>query len=75
MARTFIYQCPVTGTNVQDRAEVDEEPIDLRLFKPVHCMACGRLHLINPYCGQLLATRTTSSGPDPTAQFRVALHR
>ena len=54
MLRTFLYHCPVTGANIQGHAEVDEGPIDPGLFKPVRCVACGRLHLISPHSGRLL---------------------
>ena len=55
MVRAFLYRCPVTGNEVQGHEESGEGPIDPSLYKPLRCVACGRLHLVNPYTGKLLA--------------------
>lgn len=47
----FLYRCPVTGLNVQGFVAddpSDESDSDLR---PVTCIACTRVHLVNPKTG------------------------
>ena len=41
----FIYRCPSTGQNVQGWAADD---VDDDAFQPVKCLACARVHLVNP---------------------------
>lgn len=48
----FLFECPSTGLRVQGWAA--EEIVDDSSFVPVECIACARLHLINPRTGKVL---------------------
>ena len=50
-----LYRCPSTGLNVQ--AWVADDPADVGdgdSYQPVTCLACTRLHLVNPTSGKVL---------------------
>ena len=51
---TFLFRCPTTGHKVQGivRAPV---PDDTSTYETMTCMACSRVHLVNPTSGTLLA--------------------
>ena len=51
----FIYRCPTTGLNVQGSVEKSEA--EGKEYVPQTCLACGRLHLVSPTTGKLLAER------------------
>lgn len=53
MGRPFLYCCPITGQNVQGYSESDDLPDGERRYEGVHCLACGRLHIVNPTTGKL----------------------
>jgi hypothetical protein len=42
----FLFRCPATGLNVQAWAadEIDDDDATL----PMTCLACNRVHLVNP---------------------------
>src|SRR6202040_2155286 len=45
MARPYLYRCPLTATVVQGTLENGKPaPNGARIYKPVECLACGRLH-------------------------------
>jgi hypothetical protein len=44
---TFIYRCPATGYNVQGWVADEGDPDDDANL-PVKCLACQRVHLVNP---------------------------
>ncbi len=58
---TFIYRCPTTGYQVQ--GWVDDNPEnETETYQPVTCLACGRVHLVNPKTGQ---TPTDAAADSP----------
>ena len=48
----FIYRCPRTGQQVQGWAA--DHLADGEIYEPVSCIACGRIHLVNPKSGKVL---------------------
>ena len=50
----FVYRCPNTGELVQGRT--DDPPVadDPEAYQSVTCMACSRLHWVNPRTGRVL---------------------
>ena len=59
--RTFIYQCPATGYNVQ--GEYDPGAGPLPSFVMQTCLACHRVHVVDPTTGRLMAEGV--SRPEP----------
>ena len=51
---TFLYRCPNTGRQVQ--AWTDDPPVaaDPEAYQSVKCIACSRLHWVNPRTGRVL---------------------
>jgi hypothetical protein len=49
---TFLYRCPHTGVMVQ--AVVADPTPQGEVFEPVICIACTRVHLVNPKTGKVL---------------------
>jgi len=58
----FIYQCPVTGYNVQ--AFIADDPIRRSedAFQSVSCTVCGQIHLVNPKTGKVVGDRGLTRG-------------
>ena len=54
MGRPFLYRCPITGLSVQGLTSNDEPSTngDIR-YETVMCLACGQLHLVDPFKGPL----------------------
>ena len=50
----FIYSCPTTGLNVQGWVADDQTKSDAETYEAVTCMACARVHLVNPKTGKVL---------------------
>ena len=52
---TFLYRCPTTGRNVQGwvAEEVNSDNED-NVYETLLCLACNRLHLVNPSTGKAL---------------------
>jgi hypothetical protein len=48
----FAYRCPRTGQPVHGRTANDLTNGDA--YEPVTCIACGRVHLVNPKSGKVL---------------------
>ena len=50
----FLYRCPNTGQQVQ--AWTDDPPVadDPEAYQSVKCIACSRLHWVNPRTGRVL---------------------
>ena len=56
MGKSFLFCCPITGQTVQGYSEANESPQDeRRYYEAVTCVACGRLHIVNPATGKLLS--------------------
>jgi hypothetical protein len=49
----FVYKCPVTGRNVQGWV-ADDGDIKNDVHHPVKCIACQRVHLVNPNSRKVL---------------------
>jgi hypothetical protein len=49
----FLFQCPKTRLNVQGWL-AEEIPSDNKIFLTVECVACGRVHLVNPATGKVM---------------------
>jgi hypothetical protein len=50
---TFVYRCPQMGLMVHGWIA---EPISGEVYEAVTLNACGRVHLINPKTGKILAS-------------------
>jgi hypothetical protein len=64
MATAFVYRCPNTGLNVQGFIADDPAPAG---YYPVTCLACTRLHLVDPKTFKVAASerKQDSSRPGP----------
>ena len=51
---TFLYHFPNTGKNVQGWTANDPTERDDDAFEAVTCLACTRVHLVNPKTGKVL---------------------
>jgi hypothetical protein len=51
---SFIYRCPPTGLNVQGWVADDPNEDEAETYEAVTCMACTRVHLVNPKTGKVL---------------------
>lgn len=49
---SLVYRCPRIGLKVQ--GWVSDDPTNNEVYDPVTCIACGRVHLINPKTGKIL---------------------
>lgn len=49
---TFVYRCPTTGLRVQ--GWIADDPTDDEAFEAVTCLACTRVHLVNPKTGKVI---------------------
>jgi hypothetical protein len=49
----FLYRCPVTRQHVQGWI-ADDVDADDQAHQTVTCLACRRVHLVNPKTGKLL---------------------
>jgi hypothetical protein len=55
MAKSFVFRCPTTGLNVQGYTELEDQSDGYRRYEGVQCLACRRLHIVNPDTGRLLS--------------------
>ena len=53
MAVVFVYRCPNTSLNVQGRIDGELTDHEADCYEAVTCMACTRVHLVNPKTGRL----------------------
>jgi len=51
--RNFIYRCPETDLNVQ--GSVDDKQAENEQYVAQVCLACGRIHTVNPRTGKLMS--------------------
>jgi hypothetical protein len=49
----FLYRCPNTGLNVQGFVADDPTEGEAETYEPVTCLACTRVHLVNPRTGKV----------------------
>lgn len=50
----FLFRCPTTGLNVQGWSAEELSEDDAETYESVSCLACQRIHLINPKTGEVL---------------------
>ena len=51
---TPIYQCPTTGLFVQGWFADNGSENRTETYEPLTCLACRRVHLVNPKTGKVL---------------------
>ncbi len=51
---TFLYRCPNTGLQVQGYVAEDPTEDDAEAYESLKCLACTRMHLVNPKTGKVL---------------------
>ena len=52
---TFLYRCPNTGLQVQGYVAEDlSTEDDAEAYELLKCLACTRMHLVNPKTGKVL---------------------
>jgi hypothetical protein len=52
----FLYRCPNTGLKVQGWVADDPERPSDASYEPVTCVACTRVHMVNPNTGRVLGS-------------------
>jgi hypothetical protein len=56
----FLFRCPATGLNVQGWS-AEEPALDRKdAYVSVSCLACRRIHLVNPATGGVLGVEENS---------------
>jgi len=50
----FTFRCPNTGLKVQGWTADDPIELDDDAYEPVTCVACTRVHVVNPKTGKVL---------------------
>jgi hypothetical protein len=65
---TFLYRCPNTGFRVQGYAP--EQTSDDDVYEVLTCIACKRVHLVNPATGKVMGERSIRS-----RRYRIAGNR
>jgi BRK domain len=50
----FLYRCPNTGLQVQGYTADDLTEGDVEAYESLKCLACTRMHLVNPKTGKVL---------------------
>jgi hypothetical protein len=58
MGKPFVFRCLTTGQNVQGYSEADDASGGELRYEGVSCLACGRVHVVNPATGKLLSEET-----------------
>jgi len=54
MTVSVVFRCPNTGLNVQGWIADDPTEGEAEHYEPITCMACTRVHLVNPKTGRIL---------------------
>jgi hypothetical protein len=52
----FLYRCPNTEFRVQGYTADETTPRDQDVYETVTCLACQRVHLVNPKTGEVVGT-------------------
>ena len=60
----FLYRCPTTGHRVQGFASEDVVE-DHHVYEPVTCLACRKIHHVNPATGAVLGEKAELTAADP----------
>jgi hypothetical protein len=53
---SFVYRCPATGLNVQGWHADEVSPAEADSYFTITCLACQRVHLVNPITGKVFGT-------------------
>jgi hypothetical protein len=59
----FVYRCPNTGKLVQAWTVEDPYESEADAYEPVRCIACMRLHMVNPRTRKVLGEDNALSAP------------
>lgn len=51
---SFLYRCPQTGKHVQGWIADDPATFGDNSYEAMTCVACARIHLVNPKTGKVL---------------------
>jgi hypothetical protein len=54
---SLVFRCPTTGMNVQGWIVDDPSARKAETYEAVSCLACTRLHLVNPKTGKVMGSR------------------
>ena len=57
---TFLYRCATTGAYVQGWV-ADDPKRDKASYEAVTCIACGRVHFVNPITGKTVFDKEKNS--------------
>jgi len=57
----FVYRCPNMGKLVQGWTAEDPYESEADEYQPVRCIACMRVHMVNPNTGKVLGADDASS--------------
>ena len=52
----FLYRCPSTGLRVQGWSAEEVPANDANIYETITCIACQRVHLVNPATGNVLTS-------------------
>jgi hypothetical protein len=50
----FVFRCPITAQHVQGWVPEDVDDSDPDDYRAVTCLACRRIHRVNPKTGKVL---------------------
>jgi hypothetical protein len=50
----FVFKCPVTAQHVQGWVDDDADSVDEDDYRVITCLACQRIHRVNPTTGKIL---------------------
>ena len=56
---TFLFRCPNTGAHVQGWFADDGSENNGETYQSVTCLACQRVHMVNPKSGKVLGDDET----------------
>lgn len=58
---TFLYRCPITGYKVQGFVADSPGESNGRIYEPLTCAICNRIHLVNLKTAGLLAEEASAT--------------
>jgi hypothetical protein len=64
----FIFRCPSTAQNVQGWS-ADDVSAERDVYLPTQCMACRRVHYVNPQTGKVLGAEPRHDSGKPVDAF------
>jgi hypothetical protein len=63
----YLYQCPTTGAKLRAESGRAQAATDTEVLEPVWCLACGKMHLVNPATGRV-GIKVTGAEPTGASQ-------